>query len=45
MPHIHELATLTSKGKITLPKAIRQALAVTLGGKVEFDLRHMVKWL
>ena len=30
MPEIHEVATLTSKGQITLPKS---------GGKVAFDLR------
>jgi len=36
---IHEQATLTSKGQITLPKAIRQALGVTAGGKVSFELR------
>ena len=28
MPAIHEVATLTSKGQITLPKPIRQALGV-----------------
>jgi len=39
MPGIHELATLTSKGQITLPKSIRQALGVTTGGKVAFELR------
>lgn len=39
MPNIHEIATLTSKGQITLPKAIRQALGVATGGKVAFDLR------
>ena len=39
MPGIHEQATLTSKGQITLPKAIRQALGVTTGGKVSFELR------
>lgn len=39
MPAIHEIATLTSKGQITLPKPIRQALGVDLGGKVAFDLR------
>ena len=39
MPSIHEQATLTSKGQITLPKAIRQALGVTTGGKVSFELR------
>lgn len=36
---IHEHATLTSKGQITLPKAIRQALGVTTGDKVSFTLR------
>lgn len=35
---IHEVATLTSKGQITLPKPIRQALGVDFGGKVAFDL-------
>jgi antitoxin PrlF len=39
MPAIHEVATLTSKGQITLPKSIRQALGVTLGGKVAFELQ------
>ena len=39
MPEIHEVATLTSKGQITLPKSIRQALDVTHGGRVAFDLR------
>jgi antitoxin PrlF len=39
MPSIHEEATLTSKGQITLPKSIRQALGVTTGGKVAFELR------
>ena len=37
---IHEVATLTSKGQLTLPKSIRQALGVTTGGKVAFDLRE-----
>jgi antitoxin PrlF len=37
MPAIHEVATLTSKGQITLPKPIRQALGVDAGGKVAFD--------
>ena len=35
---IHEVATLTSKGQITLPKPIRQALNVDFGGKLAFDL-------
>lgn len=39
MPSIHEQATLTSKGQVTLPKAIRQALGVTTGGKIAFELR------
>jgi len=39
MPVIHEVATLTSKGQITLPKSIRQVLGVDTGGKVAFDLR------
>ena len=39
MPEIHELATLTSKGQITLPKPIRQVLGVDIGAKVAFDLR------
>lgn len=36
---IHEVATITSKGQITLPKPIRQALGVDFGGKVAFDLQ------
>jgi antitoxin PrlF len=39
MPSIHEVATITAKGQITLPKPIRQALGVDYGGKVAFDLR------
>ena len=39
MPAIHEVATLTSKGQITLPRPIRQALGVDAGGKLAFDLR------
>lgn len=37
MPVIREVATITSKGQITLPKPIRQALGVDDGGKVAFD--------
>lgn len=37
MPHIHQIATMTSKGQITLPKPIRQALGVDAGGRVAFD--------
>jgi antitoxin PrlF len=39
MPAIRELATITSKGQITLPKPIRQALGVDYGSKVAFDLQ------
>ncbi len=39
MPHIHEIATITSKGQITLPKPIRQALGAAVGDRVAFDLR------
>jgi antitoxin PrlF len=40
MHAIHELATITSKGQITLPKPIRQALGVDAGDKVAFDLHE-----
>lgn len=39
MPAVHEVATLTSKGQITLPKSIRLLLGVDAGGKVAFELR------
>lgn len=39
MHHLHEVATVTSKGQITLPKPIRQALGIAVGGRVAFDLR------
>ena len=38
MSIIHEVATLTAKGQITLPKPIRQALGVDVCAKVAFDL-------
>ena len=38
MPTMHEVATMTAKGQITLPKAIRQALGVDVGAKVAFEL-------
>lgn len=38
MPSIHEIATVTSKGQITLPKTIRQALGIQSGSKIAFDL-------
>lgn len=37
MPAIHEVATITDKGQITLPESIRQALGVDVGSKVAFD--------
>jgi antitoxin PrlF len=37
MNQILEHATLTSKGQITLPKAIRQALGVGVGEKLSFE--------
>lgn len=40
MPTIRERATITSKGQITLPKPVRQALGVDAGGKVDFELRE-----
>lgn len=39
MPSIQEIATLTSKGQITLPKSVRQMLGVGTGGKVAFEVR------
>lgn len=39
MSTIHEVANITLKGQIKLPKPIRQALGVDSGGKVAFDLR------
>ena len=40
MPIIHEVATMTSKGQITLPKTVRQALGVGVGAKVAFVLQE-----
>ncbi|GHU15507.1 AbrB family transcriptional regulator [Betaproteobacteria bacterium] len=40
MSTLHELATITSKGQITLPKPIRQMLGVGVGDQVAFDLRE-----
>jgi antitoxin PrlF len=39
MSSVHAVATVTSKGQITLPKPIRQALGVGVGSKVAFELR------
>ena len=40
MSIIHEIATMTAKGQITLPRSIRQALGVDVGAKVAFELRE-----
>ncbi len=40
MSIIHEVATMTSKGQITLPKTVRQALGVDVGSKVAFELHE-----
>lgn len=39
MPAIHEIAALTSKGQVTLPKAVRQLLGLNTATKVAFDVR------
>ena len=39
MQSILEEAKLTSKGQSTLPKSIRQALGVTTGARICFELR------
>ena len=39
MPDIQEVSTITSKGQITLPKLVRQALGVSAGSKVMFAVR------
>ena len=40
MPIIHEVATMTAKGRLTLPKTVRQALGIDVGAKVAFELRE-----
>ena len=40
MSIIHEVATMTAKGQITVPKAIRQALGADVGTKVTFELHE-----
>ena len=37
---IHEVATMTAKGQITLPRTIRQVLGVDVGAKVAFELHE-----
>ncbi len=39
MHPIREVATITSKGQVTVPKPIRQLLGVDSGGKVRFTMR------
>ena len=40
MSDIQETSTITSKGQITLPKLVRQALGVSTGSKVLFSVRN-----
>ena len=40
MSIIHEVATMTAKGQITVPKPIRQALGADAGTKVAFELHE-----
>lgn len=40
MPIIHEVATMTAKGQITVPKRIRQALDADAGTRMAFELRE-----
>lgn len=44
MSSIHATATVTTKGQVTLPKSVRQALGVDAGSKLAFELRgdHMI---
>ncbi len=39
MPTIHEVATVTPKGRITLLKSIRQFLDISVDDKIVFDVR------
>lgn len=38
MPIIHQQATVSAKGRLTLPRSIRQLLGVGVGDAVAFDL-------
>jgi len=40
MSIIHEVATMTAKGQITVPKAIRQALGADVGTRMTFELHE-----
>lgn len=35
---LHEVASVTSKGQVTLPKSIRQLLGVETGDRIAFDV-------
>lgn len=37
---IEETSTITAKGQTTVPKAVRQALGVTYGGKIAFRVEN-----
>lgn len=38
MPRIEEVATMTAKGQVTVPKTIRDALGADAGTKMTFEL-------
>jgi antitoxin PrlF len=40
MSVIEEVCTITSKGQTTVPKAIRQALGVSYGGRIAFRVEN-----
>ena len=40
MSIVHEVATVTAKGRITLPRSIRRALGVDVGARVAFELHE-----
>ena len=40
MSIIQEVATMTAKGQITLPRTVRQALGVDVGARVAFELHE-----
>lgn len=38
MTAIHEIATLTSKGQVTVPRSVRQLSGIDTGGKIVLDV-------
>ena len=40
MSIVREVATVTAKGRIALPKSIRRALGVNVGARVAFELHE-----